>query len=133
MRISVNRKLNVAYVHFQDQPAPLETKRLSGDLFTDVGPDGIVYGPERVNASEHLRRASPSRMPSSASDLVQRQPSFCGLNTRSQNSQIAARHFERTLESTRSRCSQRSREISLKLGCRYLWRLLDFAPSEARK
>ena len=36
MRISVNRKLNVAYVHFQDQPAPLETKRLSGDLFTDV-------------------------------------------------------------------------------------------------
>lgn len=47
MRISVNGKLNVAYVHFQDQPAPLETKRLSGDLFTDVGPDGIVYGPER--------------------------------------------------------------------------------------
>ena len=70
MRISVNRKLNVAYVHFQDQPAPLETKRLSGDLFMDVGLDGIVYGPERVNASEHLRRASPSRTPSSASDLV---------------------------------------------------------------
>ena len=34
--------------------------------------------------------------------LVQRQPSFYGLNTRSQNSQITARHFER------------SREISLK-------------------
>ena len=35
-------------------------------------------------------------------DVVQRQSSFYGLNTRSQNSQIAARHFER------------SREISLK-------------------
>ena len=70
MRTSVNRKLNVAYLHFQDQPAPLETKRLSGDLFMDVGLDGIVYGPERVNAGEHLRRASPSRTPSSASDLV---------------------------------------------------------------
>ena len=46
--------------------------------------------------------------------VVQRQSSFYGLNTRSQNSPITARHFERTLESTRSRCSQRSREISLK-------------------
>ena len=35
-------------------------------------------------------------------DVVQRQSSFYRLNTRSQNSQIAARHFER------------SREISLK-------------------
>ena len=43
-------------------------------------------------------------MPSVANrvGIVQRQPSFYGLSTRSQNSQITARHFER------------SREISLK-------------------
>ena len=82
--------------------------------------------------------------------LVQRQPSFYGLNTRSQNSPITARHFERPLERARAassmtsgprRCSQRSRDTSEatdavnlpEAGCRCPWRLLDFAPSEARK
>jgi len=38
MRISINRKLNVAYVHLQDKPDTVETKRLSEDLLMDVGP-----------------------------------------------------------------------------------------------
>ncbi len=42
MRISVNRTLNVAHVHLQDEPDTLETKRLSGDLFMDVGPVGCL-------------------------------------------------------------------------------------------
>jgi uncharacterized protein YuzE len=63
MRISVNRKLNVAYVHLQDSPekgdseSPVETKRLSEDLLMDVGPDGTVYGLELLNANEQLRSA----------------------------------------------------------------------------
>jgi hypothetical protein len=37
MQISINRKLNVAYVHLQDKPDTVETKRLSEDLLMDVG------------------------------------------------------------------------------------------------
>lgn len=57
MRISVNRKLNVAYVRLQDEPDTVETKRLSEDLLMDVGPDGTVYELELLNASEQLRSA----------------------------------------------------------------------------
>jgi uncharacterized protein YuzE len=57
MRISVNRKLNVAYIHLQDRPDTVETKQLSDDLLMDVGPDGTVYGLELLNASEQLRSA----------------------------------------------------------------------------
>ena len=57
MRISVNRKLNVAYVHLQDKPDTVETKRLSEDLLMDVGPDGTICGLELLNAREQLRRA----------------------------------------------------------------------------
>jgi uncharacterized protein YuzE len=57
MRISVNRKLNVAYVHLQDRPNTVESKQLSEDLVLDVGPDGTVYGIELLNAREQLRSA----------------------------------------------------------------------------
>jgi uncharacterized protein YuzE len=57
MRISVNRKLNVAYVHLQDDPDTVETKRLSEDLLMDVGPDGTICGLELLNACEQLRSA----------------------------------------------------------------------------
>jgi uncharacterized protein YuzE len=57
MRISVNRKLNVAYVHLQDRPDTVETKQLSEDLLMDVGPDGTIYGLELLNAREQLRSA----------------------------------------------------------------------------
>ena len=55
MRITVNRKLNVAYVHLQDRPDTVETEQLSDDLLLDVGSDGTVYGLELLNASEQLR------------------------------------------------------------------------------
>ena len=57
MKITVNRKLNVAYVHLQDRPDTVETKQLSDDLLMDVGSDGTVYGLELLNASEQLRSA----------------------------------------------------------------------------
>ena len=57
MRITVNRKLNVAYIHLQDRPDTVETRQLSDDLMLDVGPDGTVYGLELLNAKEQLRTA----------------------------------------------------------------------------
>ena len=56
MRITVNRKLNVAYVHLHaGRPDTVETEQLSDDLLLDVGSDGTVYGLELLNASEQLR------------------------------------------------------------------------------
>ena len=56
MRITVNRKLNVAYVYLRDRRADtVETEQLSDDLLLDVGSDGTVYGLELLNASEQLR------------------------------------------------------------------------------
>ena len=62
MRITVNRKLNVAYVHLQDRPDTVETKQLSDDLMLDVGSDGTVYGLELLNASEQLRSADLAQL-----------------------------------------------------------------------
>lgn len=62
MCITVNRKLNVAYVHLQDRPDTVETKQLSDDLMLDVGSDGTVYGLELLNAKEQLRSADLAQL-----------------------------------------------------------------------
>lgn len=62
MRITVNRKLNVAYVHLQDRPDTVETKQLSDDLMLDIGSDGTVYGFELLNAKEQLRSADLAQL-----------------------------------------------------------------------
>lgn len=58
MRITVNRKMNVAYIHFQDRPDTVDTQKLSEDLYMDTGSDGTVYGLELLNAKEQLRTAN---------------------------------------------------------------------------
>ncbi len=62
MRITVNRKLNVAYIYLQDRPDTVETKQLSEDLMMDVGPGGTVYGLELLNAEEQLRSADLAQL-----------------------------------------------------------------------
>lgn len=57
MRISIDAKHNVAYIHLQDRPETVDTVELSEDLLLDVGPDGTVYGLELLNANEQLRTA----------------------------------------------------------------------------
>ena len=57
MRISIDSKHNIAYIHLQDRPARVDTVELSDDLLLDVGPDGTVYGLELLNANEQLRTA----------------------------------------------------------------------------
>jgi uncharacterized protein YuzE len=59
MRISVDRKMDVAYIRFQDEGdddsgTPVETKQLSDDLLMDVSPDGTLVGIELLNASGQL-------------------------------------------------------------------------------
>ena len=62
MRISINRKLNVAYVHLADKPDTVETRQLSDDLLLDVGSDGTIYGLELLDAETQLRSAGLSQL-----------------------------------------------------------------------
>ena len=66
------------------------------------GTRGVSCHNQRANHPAQGMSPTVRRFRVALHDVVQRQPSFYGLNTRSQNSQITARHFER------------SREISLK-------------------
>ncbi len=56
MRITLNEKLNVAYVYFQDQPADVKAVELADDLIMDVDADGTVYGLELLNARKQLAK-----------------------------------------------------------------------------
>ncbi len=62
MRISIDAKHNVAYIHLQDRPVTVDTVELSEDLLLDVGPDGTVYGLELLNAKEQLRTAGLAQL-----------------------------------------------------------------------
>ena len=62
MRISIDAKHNVAYIHLQDRPETVDTVVLSEDLLLDMGPDGTVYGLELLNANEQLRTAGLAQL-----------------------------------------------------------------------
>jgi hypothetical protein len=121
-------------------PAPIHKHSRVGGHGRHRKPGLRRHRPVPVLSSQPLRAAESFTEPSSLlqteppqlairRNLVQRQPSFYGLNTRSQNSQITARHFERSRDTSEATDAVNLPEV----GCRYLWRLLDFAPSEARK
>ncbi len=54
MKLSYDPRYNVAYLRLREQPAEVETLRISDELNVDIGPDGTVYGIELLNASEQL-------------------------------------------------------------------------------
>ncbi len=55
MRFTYDPRYNIAYIHFQEKPAEVESIRVSDELTVDVAPDGTVYGIELLNANEQLR------------------------------------------------------------------------------
>ena len=62
MRLSLNRKRNVAYLRLRETKETVETRKLSDDLLLDVGPDGEVYGIELLNANQQLSHADLSEL-----------------------------------------------------------------------
>ena len=54
MRLTYDPRHNVAYLRFADQPAEVETLRISDDLNLDITPNGTVYGIELLNANAQL-------------------------------------------------------------------------------
>jgi len=58
MKLTYDPKYNVAYIRLRETTAPVETLHLSEELNVDIGPDGIVYGIELLNANEQLKADS---------------------------------------------------------------------------
>jgi uncharacterized protein YuzE len=54
MKLTYDPRHNVAYIYLRDQPAQVETIRISDELNIDIAPDGTVYGFELLNANEQL-------------------------------------------------------------------------------
>lgn len=54
MKISFDPIHNVAYFHFKDERAEVETVQIAVDVNADITPDGSLYGIELLNANEQL-------------------------------------------------------------------------------
>lgn len=55
MKFTYDPRYNIAYIHFHEKSAEVESIRLSDELTVDVAPDGTVFGIELLNANEQLR------------------------------------------------------------------------------
>ena len=55
MKLTYDRKHNIAYLRLRPEGTDVETVRVSDELNIDIAPDGSVYGIELLNANEQLR------------------------------------------------------------------------------
>ncbi len=62
MKLSYDRRHNIAYLYLLDKKAEVETIRVTDALNVDVAPDGTIYGIELLNANEQLAGLMPGKM-----------------------------------------------------------------------
>ena len=55
MKLTYDRKHNIAYLRLRPKGTGVETVRVSEELNVDIASDGTVYGIELLNANEQLR------------------------------------------------------------------------------
>lgn len=54
MKITIDKKYNVAYISLHAKTEEVETIKLSEEMNVDVAPDGTIYGIELLNANAQL-------------------------------------------------------------------------------
>ena len=54
MKITIDKKYNVAYISLHTKKEEVETIKVSEEMNVDVAPDGTIYGIELLNANEQL-------------------------------------------------------------------------------
>jgi len=54
VKLTYDRRYNVAYIHLKEKTEEVETVHISEELNIDLAPDGTVYGIELLNANEQL-------------------------------------------------------------------------------
>jgi uncharacterized protein YuzE len=62
MKLTYDRKHNIAYLRLRPKGTEVETIRVSEELNVDMTPDGTVYGIELLNANEQLRGADGGQL-----------------------------------------------------------------------
>ena len=62
MKLTYDRKHNIAYLRSRPKGSGVETIRVSEELNVDIAPDGTVYGIELLNANEQLRAADGGQL-----------------------------------------------------------------------
>jgi uncharacterized protein YuzE len=62
MKLTYDRKRNIAYLRLRPRGTEVETIRVSDELNVDIAPDGSVYGIELLNANEQLRSADDGKL-----------------------------------------------------------------------
>jgi uncharacterized protein YuzE len=55
MKLTYDRKHNIAYLRLRPKGTGVETVRVSEELNVDIASDGTVYGIELLNANEQVR------------------------------------------------------------------------------
>ena len=51
MKVTIDPRRNVAYIHLREKTEEVETIRISDELVLDIAPDGRLYGIELLNAN----------------------------------------------------------------------------------
>ena len=54
MKITIDKKYNVAYISLRAKKEDVDTIKVSEEMNVDVAPDGTIYGIELLNANEQL-------------------------------------------------------------------------------
>jgi uncharacterized protein YuzE len=62
MKLTYDRKHNIAYLRLRPKATEIKTMRISEELNVDIAPDGTVYGIELLNANEQLRAADGGQL-----------------------------------------------------------------------
>ena len=62
MKLTYDRKHNMAYLRLRPRGTEIETVRVSDELNVDIAPDGSVYGIELLNANEQLRSSDNGKL-----------------------------------------------------------------------
>ena len=55
MKLTYDRKHNVAYIKLHEKRGTVTTLKISDEMNIDVASDGTVYGIELLNANEQLK------------------------------------------------------------------------------
>jgi uncharacterized protein YuzE len=54
MKVTYDKKYNVAYIRFREKTEEVTTISISDEVNIDIAPDGTIYGIELLNANEQL-------------------------------------------------------------------------------
>lgn len=62
MKLTYDRRHNIAYIRLREKSGEVETICISDELNIDLAPDGTIYGIELLNANEQLQSGDGGRI-----------------------------------------------------------------------